>query len=260
MVHSFQPFTWLIEFCEFTREFFFSSSLVMFKSLSLALYTKPTCEYTPKPALAPSFKWTLDELKCNWFHNYTHIFQCWIKKKPHTFTSLYLHINWMIFVNAFAWNDFNEYEFNGYLMNGCGWNRSVGGGTSSWRSHCLLYAEADVYQRYLPIDACWASNICRKFKWPGKQKWELSVMGARLSRSSPHLSLACVFKKVGLPTLPFVHRSYARLNISWCLSQHKIMCGVRSSTITCSCKRTHGTPTKVTRVLTKASRWFLKLN
>lgn len=38
------------------------------------------------------------------------------------------------------------------------------------------------------------------------------------------------------------------------------MCGVRSSTITCSCKRTHGTPTKVTRVLTKASRWFLKLN
>lgn len=154
---------------------------------------------------------------------YTH-FSMLNKRIPHTFTSLYLHINWMIFVNAFAWNDFNEYEFNGYLMNGCGWNRSVGGDKSSWRSHCLLYAEADVYQQYLPIDACWASNICRKFKWPGKQKWELSVMGARLSRSSPHLSLAwcvCVFEKVGLPTLPFVHRSYARLNISWCLSQHK---------------------------------------
>lgn len=92
------------------------------------------------------------------------------------------------------------------------------------------------------------------------ENWVLWVHDWAVHLRTYHWRGVFVFEKVGLPTLPFIHRSYARLNISWCLSQHKIMCGVRSSTITCSCKRTHGTPTKVTRVLTKASRWFLKLN
>lgn len=67
----------------------------------------------------------------------------------------------MIFVNAFAWNDFNEYEFNGYLMNGLRIVRSMAARVAD--DHiCLLYAETDVYQQYLPIDACWASNIYSK--------------------------------------------------------------------------------------------------